>query len=104
VQSWLPLVFSFTWPSFAYALDTLGWDFFAFSMLFAAPLFCGSRLATWIRVLMVASGMLALAGLSGVAVGDMQLRNIGIVGYVGVFLAVAALLAFLFYRTTPLEA
>jgi hypothetical protein len=73
-------------------------------MLFAAPLFCGSRLATWIRVLMVASGMLALAGLSGVAVGDMQLRNIGIVGYVGVFLAVAALLAFLFYRTTPLEA
>jgi hypothetical protein len=34
----------------------------------------------------------------------MQLRNIGIVGYVGVFLVVAALLAALFYRARPLEA
>ena len=32
-----------------------------------------------------ASGALALAGLSEVIVGDMQLRNIGIVGYAGVF-------------------
>src|SRR5215203_7448655 len=103
-QSWLPLVFSFNWPSVAYALDILGWDvFFPLSMLFAAPVFWGSRLAAWIRVMMIASGVLALAGLSGVVVGDMQLRNIGIVGYVGVFLVVAALLAVLFYRTTPLE-
>jgi len=29
--------------------------------------------------------------------------GIGIVGYVGVFLVVAALLAILFYRTTPQE-
>ena len=104
-QSWLPLVLSFNWPSVAYALDILGWDiFFALSMLFAAPVFWGSRLAAWIRVLMIASAVLALAGLSGVVVGDMQLRNIGIVGYVGVFLVVAALLAALFYRATPLEA
>jgi hypothetical protein len=104
-QSWLPLAFSFNWPSVAYALDILGWDvFFALSMLFAAPVFWGSRLAIWIRVLMIASGVLALAGLSGVAVGDMQLRNIGIVGYVGVFIVVAALLAVLFYRARPLEA
>jgi hypothetical protein len=87
-----------------YALDILGWDvFFALSMLFAAPVLSGGRLATLIRVLMIASGVLALAGLSGVAVGDMQLRNIGIVGYVGVFLVVAALLAVLFYRTEPQE-
>jgi hypothetical protein len=104
-QSWLPLVLSFNWPSVAYALDILGWDiFFALSMLFAAPVFWGSRLAAWIRVLMIASGVLALAGLSGVVVGDMQLRNLGIVGYVGVFLVVAALLAILFYRATPQEA
>ena len=70
-------------------------------MLFAAPVFFGSRLATSMRVLMIASGALALAGLSGVVVGDMRLRNIGIVGYVGVFLIVAALLATLFYRATP---
>jgi hypothetical protein len=103
-QEWLPLVFSFKWPSVAYALDILGWDiFFPLSMLFAALVFRGSRLAAWIRMLMIASGVLALAGLSGVVVGDMQLRNIGIVGYVGVFLVVAALLGVLFYRAKPLE-
>jgi hypothetical protein len=104
-QPWLPLVVAFNWPSVAYALDILGWDvFFALSMLFAAQVFWGSRLAVWIRVLMIASGVLALAGLSGVVMGDMQLRNIGIVGYVGVFLAVTALLAVLFYRARALEA
>ena len=104
-QPWLPLVLAFNWPSVVYALDILGWDvFFPLSMLFAALVFQGSRLATWIRVLMIASGVLSLAGLSGVVAGDMQLRNIGVVGYVGVFLVVAALLAVLFYRTTPQEA
>jgi hypothetical protein len=101
-QPWRPLVFNFEWPSVAYALDILGWDiFFALAVLFAAPVFAGSRLATWIRWLMVTSGVLALAGLSGVATGDMQLRNIGIVGYVPVFLVVVALLGVLFYRTAP---
>jgi hypothetical protein len=104
-QSWLPMVLSFNWPSVVYALDILAWDiFFPLSMLFAAPVFWGSRLAAWIRVLMIASGVLAFAGLSGVVVGDMQLRNIGLVGYVGVFLVVATLLAVLFYRATPQEA
>ena len=101
-QPWHPLVFSFEWPSVAYALDIVGWDvFFPLSMLFAAPVFQGSRLAAWIRVLMIASGVLALAGLIGVVVSNMQVRNIGIVGYVGVFLIVAALLAVFFYRSNP---
>ncbi len=91
---------SFNWPSIAYALDILAWDvFFALSMLCAAPVFSGSRLAVSIRVLMFASGVLALAGLSGAVVGDMRLRNIGIFGYDGIFLVVAALLTILFYRT-----
>jgi hypothetical protein len=103
-QSWLPLVLGFTWPSIAYALDILGWDvFFALSMLFAAPVFQGSRLAGWIRWLMLAAGILALAGLSGVAFGDTRMRNIGIVGYVPVFLVVAALLSVLFHRTAPCD-
>lgn len=103
-QPWLPLVLEFKWPSIAYALDILAWDvFFALSMLFAAPVFRGSRLARWIQWLMLAAGILALAGLSGVAFGDMQLRNIGIVGYVPVFLVVAALLAVLLYRTAPCD-
>jgi hypothetical protein len=52
---------------------------------------------------MIVSGVLALAGLIGVAFGDMQLRNVGIVGYVGVFLLVAVLLAILFQREKPEE-
>jgi hypothetical protein len=47
---------------------------------------------------LVASGILAFAGLSGVVVGDMQFRNIGIIGYAGVFPVVALLLGALFYR------
>jgi predicted lysophospholipase L1 biosynthesis ABC-type transport system permease subunit len=73
-------------------------------MLFAAPVFRGSRLAAWTRALTIAGAVLALAGLSGVVAGDMQLRNIGIGGYVGMFLVVASLLAVLFYGATPLEA
>jgi hypothetical protein len=101
-QPWLPLFFQFKWPSVVYALDILAWDvFFPLSMLFAAALFSGSRLNVWIRWLMVASAVLALGGLSGVAANDMQLRNIGIVGYVGVFLVVDVLLGLLFYRAAP---
>jgi hypothetical protein len=97
--SWLPLLVSFKWPSVAYALDILAWDvFFAISVLFAAPVFSGSRLATSIRTLMIVSGVLALAGLSGVVAGDMRLRGIGIVGYAGVFPIAALLLAVLFHR------
>ena len=99
---WLPQLLSFQWPSVPYVLDILGWDvFFALSMLFAAPVFSGSRLAISIRVLMTLSGVVALAGLSGVAANDMRLRNIGIVGYALVFPVVAALLAILFYKTKP---
>ena len=101
-QPWLPLFLQFRWPSVVYALDILAWDvFFPLSMLFAAPVLSGSTLAIWIRWLMVASAVLALAGLSGVVFGNMQLRNIGIVGYVGVFLVIAVLLAVLFYRALP---
>jgi hypothetical protein len=102
--SWLPLFLSFKWPSVAYALDILAWDvFFPLSVLSAAPVFSGSRLAMSIRVLMIVSGVLALGGLSGVIVGDMQLRNIGIAGYPGVFPVAALLMAILFYRETPAE-
>jgi hypothetical protein len=77
---WLPLFLSFKWPSVAYALEILAWDvFFPLSVLSAAPVFSGSRLATSIRVLMT-------------------------VGYAGVFPVAALLLAFLFYRATPREA
>ena len=81
------------------------WDvFFALSVLFAAPAFTGSRLATLILMLMIASGVLAIAGLGGVVVSDMQLRNIGIVGYAGVFPVAVLLLAILFHRAKRRQA
>jgi hypothetical protein len=99
--AWIPLLLSFKWPSVADALDILAWDlFFALSMLCAAPLFSGDRLRASVRMLMIASALLALAGLSGVAVGDMQLRMIGVVGYACLFPVVALLLAVVFRRTT----
>jgi hypothetical protein len=101
-NAWMPLFASFRWPSVSYALDILAWDvFFALAALCAAPVFSGNRLAVSIRVLLVASGGLSLAGLSGVIFGEMQLRNIGILGYAGVFPVAALLLASLFRRTKP---
>ena len=97
----MPLLFSFTWPSVAYALDVLAWDvFFALSVLFAASAFDGSSVARWTRALLVTTGVLALAGLGGVVTGDMRWRFIGIAGYVGVFPFAAGLMAVLFHRAT----
>jgi len=96
---WASFFFSFEWPSVVYALDILAWDvFFALSMLFAAPVFRKDRLEKTVRVLMIASGVLSLAGLIGVALSDMGIRNIGVLGYVGVSLIVFPLLAIVFGR------
>jgi hypothetical protein len=103
-QSWVPSVLSFRWLSVAYALDVLAWDvFFALAVLFAAPVFRGSRLARSIRLLLVISGALALGGLSGVILDRSALRSIGIVGYAVVFPVAGVLLAILFYRARPAE-
>lgn len=96
-QPWTTAVFPFRWPSVAYALDILAWDFlFALSVLFAAAVFANARAIRWLLVL---SGLLALAGLLGIPFADMRLRNIGIVGYVVMFPIAAALIGSLFYRT-----
>jgi hypothetical protein len=96
---WLPVFLSFRWPSVIYALDILAWDlFYPLAILFAAPVFRGRGLARAVRVCMVVSGALSLAGLLGPVVGDMGIRNIGIVGYAGVLPVVAVLLALVFRR------
>lgn len=95
---------AFSWPSVVYALDILAWDlFFPLSVLFAGAVFRGSRLANWIRSLLWVSGVLALAGLAGAFRDDMQVRNIGIVGYAVIFPVAAALMAVLFGRTRPVD-
>ena len=101
-QPLFSLLFTFHWPSIPYALEILGWDvFFALSMLFAAPGFGGGRLVNSIRILMIVSGVLALAGLFGPIVGDMRFRMIGVVGYTLIFPIIALLLGSLFYRFEP---
>jgi hypothetical protein len=73
---------SFKWFSLVYALDILAWDcFFGLSILFASPVFKTGRIEKLIRTLMIICGLLSLAGLIGVPFGNMQIRNIGIIGY-----------------------
>lgn len=95
-MDWL---FAFSWPSVVYALDILAWDaFFPLAVLLAIPAFGGGRLERRIRWLLAVSGVLAGAGLAGVFLNDMQVRNIGIVGYAVVFPLAAVFMGLLFAR------
>lgn len=98
-------LFAFTWPSILYALDILAWDFFFALGALAAALAVDvhdpqgvqdvpAARRRWARRLMLASAALAFAGLAGVPLADMAVRNIGIVGYVLVFPLAAWLLAY----------
>ena len=99
-HEWARLVFSFEWPSVAYALDILAWDvLFPLAALFAGATVQGRGLAIAVRRLLLVSGALALIGLAGVPLANMQVRNIGIIGYAVVFPIAAGLLAYLFRRT-----
>lgn len=97
-EAWASLVFSFRWPSLAYALDILAWDvFFPIGALFAGlAVQPGTRRAGIARGLLFASAALAFAGLAGVPLASMPLRNLGIVGYAVLFPIAAAVLANLF--------
>jgi hypothetical protein len=100
--TWAPWLFSWKWPSVVYALDILAWDwFFALAMLLAAPVFNADRLEKTVRILLVVSGLLSLAGLLGVPLADMQVRNIGIIGYAVVAPVVFLLIGIVFGRTQP---
>jgi hypothetical protein len=103
--SWISLLISFSWPSILYALDILAWDwFFALSLLFASAVFTGGgRLERATRILLIVSGVLSLAGLVGVPLANMQVRNIGIIGYAVVSPIAFLLIGILFGRsqTTP---
>ena len=94
-----PEVFSFIWPSVVYAADILAWDVFFPLMALAAaaslPWTGPARVAGW---LLIASAVLALAGLLGIPFADMQIRNIGVVGYALVFPAALVPLAIAFRR------
>jgi len=101
---WSAPLISFKWPSLVYALDILAWDFFfPLAAICAAITVTGSGLAATARVLLVSSAVLALAGLVGVPLNDMSIRNVGIVGYAGLFPIASLLLARLFSRSAGRE-
>jgi hypothetical protein len=99
-QATLPgydLLFSWTWPSMIYALDVASWDLCLGSALVLAGLaFPGPGLPALVRRGLLLSGALCLAGLLGAALGNMDVRNIGIVGYALVLPLVLLVMARLF--------
>ena len=93
---------SFAWPSLPYALDIIAWDgFFAVAVLLMAPAFRGAGDERTIRLLLIASGGLALLGWLGPITGVMALRMIGVLGYAIVFPLAALLIAGWFSRWRP---
>ena len=88
-----------TWPSRVYAAELLAWDFFlGFALLFAAPTFDANGPERAVRRVLLACGVLCLAGIVGPAVGSMRLQMIGILGYALLLPIVAYLLLRLFAR------
>ncbi len=96
-------LFSWKWPSVAYALDILAWDWFlGLALLLAIPIFRGrGRLLGWVRGTLLVGGVLSIAGVVGPAAGEISLRWIGQVGYEAVFPVVCLLIALVFRRAAP---
>lgn len=99
-MEWTSYLLSFEWPSIAYSLDILAWDwFFALSILSAAFVFQTGKIESAVRILMLISGSLCLIGLIGIPTGDMQVRLIGVVGYAVLTIPIFFLLGILLNRT-----
>lgn len=88
------------WPSVIYAVELLAWDIFlGLSLLFVTPVFSGDGLKRKIRVLLITTGVLCIAGSIGPLTGDMRLQFAAVLGY-GVLLPVAWLMISAdFYRS-----
>ena len=96
------LLFSWTWPSVIYALDIAAWDLcLGIALLLAAPVFRPGPRSGPIRRGLVISGVLCLAGLLGVILNNMSVRNIGIVGYSVVLPVVMLMTGRLFAAIQP---
>ncbi|MBD3276110.1 MAG: hypothetical protein GF372_12410 [Candidatus Marinimicrobia bacterium] len=103
-MEWTASLLSFEWPSIAYSLDILAWDwFFALSILTAAFVLRKGNLESAVRILMLVSGSLSLLGLIGIPMSDMQVRLIGVVGYAVVTPPLFFLLGMLFKRTPVVD-
>src|SRR5512138_649819 len=81
-QSFRSVFVPTTWPAPAFVLDNFVWDwFFGISMLLASPIFGGNTLKAALRLVMILSGALCLAGLIWLAILPAQAIFIGILGW-----------------------
>ena len=84
-----------------YALDIAAWDLCLGSALVLAGLaFSGPGLSLLVRRGLLLSGALCLAGLLGAGLGNMDVRNIGVVGY-ALSLPVVLLVMARLFSVTP---
>jgi hypothetical protein len=82
------------WPSALYAVELLAWDLFlGLALLCAAPVFRGPGLARAIRLGLVATGGLCIAGTLGPVTGEMRFQFIAVAGYGGLLPVVSFLVA-----------
>src|SRR5512133_731745 len=96
-ESWRALFLPCKWPVPAFVLDNFVWDwFFGISMLLAAPIFGGNRFKSALRLLMILSGALCLAGLVWLAVSPAQGIVVGSLGWGAAGPIVSLLLAKMF--------
>lgn len=88
------------WPSIAMAADLLAWDFLlGLALLFAAPVFQGTGLESWVRMSLRVAGGLCLIGTLGPLLGRMQLQFSAILGYAFLLPVTCVLIAFVFARS-----
>lgn len=79
-------IFDFAQPSLVFGADVTAWHFlFGLALLFAALAIVGSGITMYVRRGFALGGLLCLVGLIGPAVGNPQLRAIGVLGYAVVF-------------------
>ncbi len=98
-ESWRALFLPCKWPAPAFVLDNFVWDwFFGISMMLAAPIFGGNTIKTALRLVMIVSGILCLAGLVWLAISPDQAILIGILGWGAAGPMVFLLLANMFGR------
>jgi len=90
------------WPPLPQTMDLFAWDwFFALSMLLAAPVFRGRRLANAVRGVMFLTAAICILGLVWLPISPPQANIIGIIGWGVAGPIVFLLLANLFTRTQP---
>jgi hypothetical protein len=91
------------WPSMLFAAELASWHlFFGLSVFFASFAFQKHGREKAVRVLLMITGILCIAGMIGPLLGDLRLRTIGIAGYAIVF-PIACIFIARVFKNAPLS-